>query len=143
MLLAVYGTLRKGDHNDGFLDGYQPVATERVEGFEMFHFGGSYPYIARGADDITVEVYDVPPEVVVPIERMERGAGYDMGKAKTSLGLADIFVMTEERHSEMQARTNTRPPKIISGDWFDWLRRYQPYRLPREVNVTEGDGDAI
>lgn len=142
MLLAVYGTLRKGDGNCHYLDGYSPVVTERVEGFEMFHFNGMYPYIARGADDITVEVYDVPPEVVVPIERMERDSGYDMAKAKTSVGLADIFVMTEEVHAGLQARLDGRPPKILSGDWFDWLNRYQPHRLAR-VNITKGDGDAI
>lgn len=142
MLLAVYGTLRAGDYNyDRFMHGYMPLASERVEGFEMFNLGGMYPYIARGADNITVEVYDISEETLAPIESMERGAGYDMVKCKTSVGMASIFCMTEADHANMQTGVRI-PPKIISGDWFEWLKKYKPERLAL-VNVTEGDGDAI
>jgi gamma-glutamylcyclotransferase (GGCT)/AIG2-like uncharacterized protein YtfP len=129
MLIAVYGTLRKGDANDRYLRGYSPVSTERVEGFEMFNLRGAYPYIARGGDDITVEVYDVPEEVVAPIERMERGSGYEMCKVKTTAGIADIFYMAEEKHARYQTSPYGAPPKILSGDWFTWLKKYKPQRL--------------
>lgn len=145
MILAVYGTLRRGDNNDHFLNGCKLLSTERVEGFEMYNLRGSYPYIARGADSITVEVYDVSPETLVPIERMERGAGYDMVKCKTSQGIGKIFCMTEKVHAELQTGTD-RPPKIVSGDWFEWLRNYRPDRLFELNNVYKlgmrGDGDA-
>lgn len=141
MLIAVYGTLRKGDYNDGFLQKYKPLSTERVEGFEMFNLGGSYPYVARGADDITVEVYDVPEEVFAPIERMERGAGYDVSKAKTTFGVADIFCMTEKAHAALQTGTS-RPLKIMSGDWFEWLNKFRPGRVSERSNVTEDETDA-
>lgn len=128
MLIAVYGTLRKGDYNhDRYLREYEPLVTERVDGFELYNMGGSYPYIARGADSITVEIYDVPPEVLAPIESMERGAGYDMVKCKTTLGMADIFCMTEEQHAEYQSFRHY--PKILSGDWFEWLQKYKAERL--------------
>lgn len=145
MLVAVYGTLRRGDNNDGYLSGYEILSTERVEGFEMYNLGGAYPYIARGADDITVEVYDVPEEVLARIERMERGAGYDKVKCKTSLGMADIFCMTEVAHAELQTGARSIPPKILSGDWFEWLKKYKPGRLgiSFSINITKGDGDAI
>lgn len=136
MLIAVYGTLRKGDYNDSYLRGYKPLSTERVDGFEMYNLGGSYPYIARGADSITVEVYDVPEEVFVPIERMERGAGYDLAVAKTTSGPAKIFCMTEERHAEYQTGTS-RPPKIMTGDWFEWLKKFRPGRVSERSNVME------
>lgn len=130
MLLAVYGTLREGDYNhDRYLRGYHPLVTERIQGFEMFNLGGQYPYIARGADDITVDVFDIPEDVFRRIESMERGAGYEVGSAKTSQGIASIFFMTDEVHSNMQARTSGRPPKIVSGDWFEWLEKFKPSRL--------------
>lgn len=128
MLIAVYGTLRKGDYNHEYLKGYEPLATERLDGFEMFNLGGAYPYIARGADSITIEVYDIPPEVLKPIEDMEVGAGYIMVKCKTSLGMADIFIMSEEDHANQQTQRHI-PPKILSGDWFEWLRKYKPGRI--------------
>lgn len=146
MLLAVYGTLRKGDANHGYLHGHRPLVTERVEGFEMFNLSGAYPYVARGADDITVEVYDISPEVLAPIERMERSAGYEMAKAKTTVGIADIFCMTEKKHAELQSMGHSTPPKILSGDWFEWLSKYRPGRLGINTIVLtdmEGDGDAI
>lgn len=152
MLIAVYGTLRRGDNNDGYLRGYETLSTERIEGFEMFNLGGDYPYIARGADNITVELYDITPETLAPIERMERGAGYDMVKCKTTLGMADIFCVTEKAHADMQTGRHI-PPKILSGDWFEWLMKYKPQRLAGmmvmrpQANVfniiSEGDGDAI
>lgn len=140
MLIAVYGTLRKGAGNDGYLEGYDPISTERVEGFEMYNLGGAYPYIARGADDITVEVYDISPETLVPIEQMERGAGYEMTKVKTTAGMADIFYMTEKRHAELQTGRSNVPPKVLSGDWFEWLEKYQSRRFR---DITEGGTYAV
>lgn len=128
MLIAVYGTLRRGDGNHRYLRGQKLLSTERVEGFEMFNLGGSYPYIARGGDDITVELYDVTEDVLAPIENMERGAGYQMCKVKTTLGLADIFYMEEKTHAKYQTG-RSRPPKVVSGDWLKWIEKYKPERL--------------
>lgn len=136
MLLAVYGTLRKGDGNHRLLYKHEPLVIERVEGFEMFNLGGAYPYIARGGDDITVEVYDITPEVLAPIERMERGAGYEMCKVKTTVGIANIFYFDEKRHANQQTGAS-RPPKIVSGDWFEWLKKYKPGRISVQDNLEE------
>lgn len=143
MLLAVYGTLRRGDYNHERMElqDFPLLATEQAEGFEMFNLGGSYPYIAVGADMITIEVYEVPEEIFRPIESMELGAGYVMSKVKTSVGLAVIFCMSEDAHARYQTRDG-RPPKIVSGDWFQWLRKYSPDRLREFNNVIQGDSDA-
>jgi gamma-glutamylcyclotransferase (GGCT)/AIG2-like uncharacterized protein YtfP len=139
MLIAVYGTLRKGEYNHEYIQGYEPLSTERVEGFEMYNLSGMYPYIARGADSITVEVYDLPEGVVARVESMERGAGYDMCTVQTTKGNAQIFYMPEEEHAVYQSAEVKRPPKILSGDWFPWLRNYKPERLLQ----MEGDSNAI
>lgn len=137
MLLAVYGTLRKGDGNHRFLRGQKLLSTERVEGFEMFNLGGAYPYVARGGDNITVELYDITPDVLAPIESMERGAGYAMCKVKTTLGLADIFYMEEKQHAHYQTGKRANTPKVLSGDWLEWLKKYKPERF--NSNYIEGD----
>ena len=49
MLLAVYGTLRKGEGNyDRYMRGTPTLGEQRIGGFEMYNLGGYYPYIARG-----------------------------------------------------------------------------------------------
>lgn len=131
MLIAVYGTLRKGDGNyNHYLNGHEPLGTHHVEGFNLYSLG-SYPYVTHGepTDEVLVEVYDVDLQTVVPIASMEMGAGYDICEVETDYGLAYMFVFGEERHQRLQAGESHHPPKILSGDWFEWLRKYQPERI--------------
>ena len=145
-LIAVYGTLRKGDYNHRYLRGHDPVSIERVQGFEMYNLGGAYPYVARGGDDITVEVYDVPADVFARISGMETGAGYETCKVKTVPGLADMFYFDEKRHASMQTG-HSIPPRILSGDWFEWCKKYKPGRISDfgngKVSLMEDEEDAI
>lgn len=141
MLLAVYGTLRKGEGNyDWYMRGTPMLGEQRIAGFEMYNLGGYYPYIARGGDSITAEIYDVAADVFDRVERMERGAGYEVMKVSTQYGDAAIFYMPEERHALYQSNTKI-PPKILSGDWFEWLRKYKPERL--QNNPVGGNGNEV
>ena len=134
MLIAVYGTLRKGDRlHRGYLKSPPLLATERVSGFEMYHYSG-YPYVAEGDGDITVEVYDIPKDVYMGVYGMERSAGYEVATINTSVGEADLFYVTAQAHEREQGRLNYKgeadaPPRILSGDWFEWLRKFRPGRI--------------
>lgn len=124
MLMAVYGTLRKGCHNYRAkgLDIAKHMGDERITGFAMYH-NGSYPMIVRGDgnDSILIEIYDVPAEVALPIIKMEQGAGYEMDLVNTSHGVAVIF--TQSSH---QVRDKV---KILDGDWVQWCKKYKPRNL--------------
>lgn len=131
MLIAVYGTLRwgQGNHNR-YLKGIEPLSQEMVNGYEMFNLNGSYPYITRGDGSILVELYDLTDYqyTVWLIDDMELDAGYERGSVSTSVGNAMIYEMPRERHEQLRQAGN-RPPKILSGDWFEWLSKYAPERL--------------
>lgn len=136
MLLAVYGTLRENlSSHERWLSDYNLIVTERVEGFEMFNFRGARPYVARGADHITVEVYDISSEIMAAIEEIERGNELEVVRVKTTAGIAKIFCTTEERHAQYQSNEQA-PPKIISGDWVEWTKKYRPSKL----RGVRGDG---
>jgi gamma-glutamylcyclotransferase (GGCT)/AIG2-like uncharacterized protein YtfP len=136
MLIAVYGTLRKGCGNyHHYLGGYEPIETTELNGFQMYSLGGAYPYVTEGEGQITVELYDVPFETVVPMASMEMGAGYSVEEVPTSIGTAYMFVFSAERHQQMMARESgersweKRPPRILSGNWIEWLAKYRPERM--------------
>lgn len=129
MLIAVYGTLRRGDVNhERYFGDLEPLSTEMLTGFEMFNLGGQYPYITQGDGSVLCELYDPAPEIGLRVARMEMDAGYSVAEIKTSLGKAMVFHMSSERHERYQA-DGGRPPKILSGDWFEWLSKYKPERL--------------
>lgn len=126
MLVAVYGTLREGDCNHHML-GNEPkfLTQERIPDFQMYNLGGMFPYITRDEGSVLVEVYDVTQEAYDRCNRMEGEAGYETTKIKTSVGEATLWHMTELAH------TRQRSVKILSGDWFEWLRKYRPERLSK------------
>lgn len=80
MILAVYGSLKKGEMNHttfGF-DKSKFVREIDVAGYEMFSIG-PFPVIVRTSDKkkkIRVELYDVPDDIYYGIYIMEVGAGY-------------------------------------------------------------------
>lgn len=127
MLIAVYGTLRKGCYNykSKGLDVAKYKGDERVTGFVMHH-NGSYPMIVRSDenDSILVEVYEVPSEVALPIIQMETGAGYEMDLVNTSQGVAVIFT---QRPSQVAGKV-----KILDGDFIKWCKKYKPQYIEGE-----------
>lgn len=130
MLLAVYGTLREGDYNHKLL-GLNPkfLVQERVHGFQMYNLSNLYPCVVRDDNaSILVEVYDVPEKVFDYVTDMELSAGYGITSVNTSVGDCQLFYMTQER-MERSKRYGERSPKILSGDWFEWLDKYKPGRV--------------
>lgn len=135
MLLAVYGTLREGDYNHYRLgDKAKFLSQERVMGFQMYHIRGAYPYVVRDSNaSVLVEVYDVDDGAYEGIKRMEVGAGYAIADIDTSIGVAKLFYFTENTHQSYQK--HSRCPKILNGDWFEWLRKFAPERLEKNESI--------
>ena len=114
MLMAVYGTLRKGNGNfKYFLKDKKCLGTIKVEGFKMYNLG-FYPCIVptkNKKDIITVEVYKLDDEkdkdTINSINGMERGAGYLIGEVETKFGKALYYYYPYIPESEC----------IEHGDW--------------------------
>lgn len=130
MLVAVYGSLREGDCNHPKL-GFDPkfVFQERLSGFQMYNVGGLFPYVTPEEGSILAEMYEITPEAFDRCDHMEVGSGYTRSQVDTSVGKAYIWIMTVGSHRRQQI--GSRYPKILSGDWFEWLRKYKPERLSR------------
>ena len=118
MLLAVYGTLRRGGALNPYLGNAPFLGQETVPGYEMYSFG-SYPYITPGDGDILAEVFDVAEREATKTERMERSAGYKMAEIQTRFGTAHLFYVPEETHQRQVLEWET--PRIKSGNWMDYL----------------------
>lgn len=116
-LLAVYGTLKEGFHNHRVLPkGSRKKGTTRVAGWRMYSLGG-FPYITHGAfaDDVLVEVYEVPDlRATDALEGYHDGyAGfYDRMKVRTEFGDAWIYFFPDA--------ANLSHPRVVSGEWEEF-----------------------
>lgn len=128
MLMAVYGTLRKGSSNHHKIAAATYRAQERLVGYKMLH-NGSYPYAVPSSDNDTIlaELYETPAELAMPIINMELRAGYEMTGVPTSIGTAVLFT-----HDDRPELT-----RITRGDWIEWLKKYQPARYDEREEITQ------
>lgn len=124
-LIAVYGSLRSGEYNNGRygLDKYDVLGTELVSGYDLFDTQNGYPYIILGSGTVVFETYLVDDDVAGRIEQMERGAGYGVATIDTEHGQADIFLMPDEVHKRYIDPNNQwrKPIKVGEGDWSAYL----------------------
>ncbi len=84
MLLAVYGTLKKGYGNHGYLQTSKYLGTTIIPGIMWVNKWEGYPRVQTIIDQnnidatnrVTVELYDVTAHVLYMTCRLEVGAGY-------------------------------------------------------------------
>ena len=129
-LVAVYGTLRRGQGNHCILSRTTAplLVTERTqEHFNMFtnwSHGGGYPFIvpvktSNSSKNVVIEVYEVDEYT---LERLDQLEGYphhyDRKLTPTSVGEAWIYFQSK---AMLKARGDTRKSvRIFHGDWIDW-----------------------
>lgn len=120
VLVAVYGSLRKGMGNHGLLDrnDAQLLSTEVISGFEMYSLGG-FPYIKPASEgDITIEVYAVPITAMKALDMLEGYPSfYNRKLVDTTKGQAWIYYIDDY---------GTGYGRVTSGDWVQ-------YRTQRNV----------
>ena len=101
VLVAVYGSLRRGMGNHRLLVGFPLLSTERVKGWDMYSYG-AFPYITPSEDgEITIEVYAVPiDELLGSLDSLEGYPSfYDRKKIQTSKGEAWIYFIDQGSNS--------------------------------------------
>jgi gamma-glutamylcyclotransferase (GGCT)/AIG2-like uncharacterized protein YtfP len=115
MLVAVYGTLRKGGGNDILLSGSEYKGSFRTEPiFTMFNIG--CPYVSTGGtDSITVEVYSISDETLRWLDQLENYPGlYDRTQIDTPWGKAWMYIIDSFHFNGASY--------VPSGDW---MKRYE------------------
>lgn len=116
VLVAVYGSLRKGMGNHPLLErnDAQLLSTERIKGFDMFSLGG-FPYIKPADGEITIEVYAVPITAMKDLDRLEGYPHfYDRMLVDTTKGQAWIYFIADY---------GSGYGKVDSGDWVQYRNR--------------------
>ena len=118
VLVAVYGSLRKGMGNHPLLErnDAQLLSTERVKGWDMYSLGG-FPYITPSDTDgeITIEVYVCPITAMRPLDNLEGYPSfYNRKLIDTSKGQAWIYFIEDYG--------NTRSP-VTDGDWVAYYNK--------------------
>lgn len=112
MLVAVYGTLKQGRGNHALMRDSQLIGETRLAGFIMYSAGG-FPVVYRNiAESITIEVYEVDPQVVkLNLDPLEGHPNwYKREEVETSLGRAWLYIMQGDQY-----RVDNR--QIISGEF--------------------------
>lgn len=138
MLIAVYGSLRKGMSNHDYLAGSQFKGVETVFGFEMFSLG-NYPYVIRGDSKATFEIYEVNDRTYRAIKSMELGANYEESQIETEFGIAKMYQMDSEQHGWYGRRSRYSP--VEHGDWRKHIERSNSYGMDMyEVLTTSNEG---
>jgi len=124
-LLAVYGTLRKGQGNYSYFlsDGVECVEEAgKVRGYCLRTFGG-FPAAFEDSPDsaIVVDVFDIstyydPDTLMDSIDGMEFGAGYDKEVVVTETGL-EVMMYTMQPSEKDWMRE-----EIPDGDWYTYIQ---------------------
>lgn len=120
-LVAVYGTLRKGQGNSYLLREAKFIGDNVLDGeYRMVHLGG-FPGVLpthKTPTPIQVEVYEVTPEQAHGLDRLEgyRGVGENNFYDKQLVTLVDgteayIYLLSEEGYGDCR--------EIETGDWIN------------------------
>lgn len=120
----VYGTLRRGFHNNHLLKDSEYVGDATIAG-TMRSLGG-FPCISLYGDyQIHGELFKVGPDVLAACDRLENHpTWYLRTKVETNKGPAWVYVIEDERYSQY--------PVVKSGKWYDndydltsgtWIKR--------------------
>lgn len=119
ILVAVYGTLRKGWGNHRLLDNEYCtyLGTTRTEPSYKMVSLGAFPGVIEGGDkSITIEVYSVnSKKVEQQLDWLEGFPSfYQKAQLMTEWGTATMYVLSEEHYG---SRTI-----ITDGDWSEYIK---------------------
>lgn len=117
--VAVYGSLRKGMHNDGFLKNAEYLGVFETSPSYNLYSLGSYPGLTKGGNTpVTMEVYEVTQSELMSINRLEGydpssedNTFYDRINLRTPFGTAFTYVYEGDV-------SNYTPLEV--GDWVSY-----------------------
>lgn len=117
--VAVYGSLRKDLHNHGLLETSNFLGEDTITGFDMYSMG-SFPFLVPNESDtpISIEVYEVTPEVFASLDRLEGYPRfYDRKQIETAHGTSWIYFIEDG---------DTKSPHVVNGDWKEYFQSNHP-----------------
>lgn len=112
MRVFVYGTLKKGFHNNQLLGNSEFLGQFKTEPrFTMFSFGGFPAVSIGGTTPIKGEIYQIQEEGVLDtLDRLEGHPNwYKRERIDTPFGKAWIYIMPSEPIKNL--------PLVSDGDW--------------------------
>jgi len=120
MLLAVYGSLRKGLRNHFYLSKSEFVGQYDTDHSYSLIDLGSFPGLLKeGGTSVRMEVYKIDKETLKNIDRLEGYTGkkynsnlYDRETIKTPFGDAYTYFYNNDSSDAMRL--------VTSGDWTDY-----------------------
>lgn len=121
-VVAVYGSLREGFGNHGFLDTAKLLGTTKTQPeYKMFSLG-AYPAVCTGGDTpITLEVYEVDGDTFESLDRLEgHPEFYCRRQVHTEFGKAWMYMIES-------MRTDTSSTRVMTGDWSDRSLDTRPF----------------
>jgi gamma-glutamylcyclotransferase (GGCT)/AIG2-like uncharacterized protein YtfP len=115
MVIAVYGTLRKGLQNHGLLkrDEVNFLGLDTVSGYDLY--AGEYPYLTQGSGVVIVELYEINESVLRELDTLE---GHPDLYYRTSIVTSNEVKADIYLYPKNMILSGTR---IVSGDWIEWL----------------------
>lgn len=118
--VAVYGSLRKGMHNHGYLQKDMYIGEFQSDPiYDMYSVSGSYPaLVPNGATSINMEVYSVSANTLKLLNALEGYEGahnpdnhYNRTVINTPYGLAYLYLYNHGVSKMVQ---------VESGDWVSF-----------------------
>jgi gamma-glutamylcyclotransferase (GGCT)/AIG2-like uncharacterized protein YtfP len=107
----VYGTLKRGECNHGFLARFQGVSAQ-AEGI-VLHAGPCYPYAVRGEDTASGEVYTVDNLTLAKLDTLEEHPSYYVRELipvrREDGGIIQAWIYLNEKARQY--------PRLASGLW--------------------------
>jgi gamma-glutamylcyclotransferase (GGCT)/AIG2-like uncharacterized protein YtfP len=124
MLIAVYGSLRKGCHNHNLLEKKEVTYMGRFDTLPIYTLKSLTHYpalIEKGTTSIVMEVYKVDKVTSESVNRLEGYLGtnnsnnlYNKETILTPYGEASVFLFANAKRIENH-------PICEGGDWKDYL----------------------
>jgi gamma-glutamylcyclotransferase (GGCT)/AIG2-like uncharacterized protein YtfP len=106
----VYGTLKKGYHNNHLLNGHEPKQA-KAPGINLYK-GPGFPFAKRGTGTAIGEVYEIDEQTLKMLDRLEgHPAFYKREKTKVICG-----GQYDEAWIYLYPDAN-KYPKIEGGEW--------------------------
>ena len=116
MLIAVYGSLRKGFYNHSIIeDSVYLGRFDSLPEYNMYDLG-SYPGLTKnGETSIVLEVYRVDQKILSNVDRLE---GYNILNEDRSHYIRNIIdTPYGNAYIYIYAHSVTGYPQVIEGDW--------------------------
>ena len=124
--IAVYGSLRVGEVNNGFMNGLEHVGTDKIDG-TLFNLGW-YPGVKLDGNDnqnfVVVDVYRLPeensPERRQTITTLDRYEGFDPNNTRNSLFQRKVvtpYELGEKAYVYEYNHKVSSEQEVKDGDW--------------------------